>query len=76
MLFRSEQCEHLERRLEQIKLTNQLSDRIFKELNVIDKQVNESTANTHFSILIQCLKYLEEQIQTEFPDENCELKSK
>jgi len=53
-----------------MKLKQTLFDQIYDELNLIDKQINESTINTNFSLLIERLEYLEEQI-----NDNNELKS-
>ncbi|CAF1124963.1 unnamed protein product [Adineta steineri] len=57
-----------------MKLKQKLHDQIFHELQLINKQINESTINTNFSVLIQCLEYIEERIHDEFPSSNNELK--
>jgi hypothetical protein len=54
-----------------MKLKQTLFDQIYDELNLIDKQINQSTINTNFSLLIERLEYLEEQI-----NDNNELKGK
>jgi hypothetical protein len=67
----NEKYNLLENKLEQMKLKQTLFDQIYDELNLIDKQINESTINTNFSLFIERLEYLEEQI-----NDNNELKSK
>ena len=43
---------------------------IYHELNLIDKQVNESTINTKFTLLVEHLEYIEEKINKEFSNDN------
>ncbi|CAF1503793.1 unnamed protein product [Adineta steineri] len=70
----TEKYNFFENHLEQMKLKQKLHDQIFHELQLINKQINESTINTNFSVLIQCLEYIEERIHDEFPNSNNELK--
>ncbi|CAF2636953.1 unnamed protein product [Rotaria sp. Silwood2] len=62
----------LENKLQEIKFKQKLFDQIYYELNLIDKQVNESTIHTKFSSIIDRLEYIEGQIHKEFTDDNNE----
>ncbi len=66
----TEKYNYLEKKLEQMKLKQKTIDRIYHELDYIDKQVNESTINTKFPLLVERLEYIEEEIHKEFFDEN------
>jgi dystonin len=68
----NEKYHLLETKLEQIKLKQKLIEQISNELYLIDQQVNQSTINTKFPLLIEHLEHLEQQIDKECP----ELKSK
>jgi hypothetical protein len=76
----TEKYNYLENKLEQMKLKQRTIDNIYQELDLIDKQVNESTINTKFSLLVERLEYIEEEINKEFLNDNNqqieELKSK
>ena len=61
---------YFEKKLEDMKLKQKALDHIYHELDVIDKQVNESTINTKFPLLVERLEYIEEEINKEFPDDN------
>jgi hypothetical protein len=66
----TEKYNYLEKKLEQMKLKQKTIDRIYHELDYIDKQVNDSTINTKFPLLVERLEYIEEEIHKEFFDEN------
>ena len=66
----TEKYNYLEKKLEQMKLKQKTIDRIYHELDYIDKQVNESTINTKFPLLVERLEYIEGEIQKEFTDES------
>jgi hypothetical protein len=72
----TEKYHLLENNFEKIKIQQKLFDQFYHELNLIDKQVNESTINTKFTLIIERLEYIEQQINKEFTDDNNELKSK
>jgi len=72
----NEKYHSLENQFEQMKFKQKLFDQIYHELNLIDKQVNESTINTKFALIIEHLENIEQQINKEFTDDNNELKSK
>jgi len=76
----TDKYNYFENKLEQIKLKQKTIDQIYYQLDLIDKQVNESTINTKFSLLVERLEYIEEQINKEFLNDNNqqieELKSK
>jgi glycyl-tRNA synthetase beta subunit len=72
----NEKYHSLENQFEQMKFKQKLFDQIYHELNLIDKQVNESTINTKFALIIERLENIEQQINKEFTDDNNELKSK
>ncbi len=76
----TDKYNYLENKLEQMKLKQKAIDHMYHELDLIDKQVNESTINTKFPLLVERLEYIEEQINKEFSNENnqqiIELKSK
>ncbi len=61
---------YFEKKLEDMKLKQRTLDHIYHELDVIDKQVNESTINTKFPLLVERLEFIEEEINKEFPDDN------
>ncbi|CAF1104230.1 unnamed protein product [Adineta ricciae] len=66
----TEKYNYLESKLEQMKLKQKSIDRIYHELDVIDKQVNESTINTKFPVLVERLENIEIEINREFENEN------
>jgi len=76
----TDKYNYLENKLEQMKLKQKAIDHMYHELDLIDKQVNESTINTKFPLLVERLEYIEEQINKEFSNDNnqqiIELKSK
>lgn len=53
-----------------MKLKQKAIDHTYYELDLIDKQVNESTINTKFPLLIERLEYIEQEINKEFSNEN------
>ncbi|CAF3599478.1 unnamed protein product [Adineta steineri] len=61
---------YLETKLEQMKLKQKAIDHIYHELDLIDKQVNESSINTRFPLLIERLEYIEEEINKEFSNDS------
>ncbi|CAF1535050.1 unnamed protein product [Adineta steineri] len=53
-----------------MKLKQKAIDHIYHELDLIDKQVNESSINTRFPLLIERLEYIEEEINKEFSNDS------
>jgi glycyl-tRNA synthetase beta subunit len=70
----NEKYHSLENQFEQMKIKQKLSDQFYYELNLIDKQIQQSTINTKFNSIIERLEDIEHEINKEFPDD--ELKSK
>jgi hypothetical protein len=66
----NEKYHFLENQFEKMKFKQKLFDQIYHELNLIDQQVYESTLNTKFTLLIERLEQLEQQINKEFTDDN------
>lgn len=66
----NEKYHSLENQFEQMKIKQKLFDEITHELNLIDKQILESTINTKFTVLIEFLEQIEQQINKEFSDNN------
>lgn len=64
----NEKYHSLENQFEQMKIKQKLYDEIYHELNLIDKQVHESTSNTKFTLLIELIEQIEQQINKEFND--------
>ncbi|CAF4468439.1 unnamed protein product [Rotaria socialis] len=62
----------LEKKLQEFKIKQKLFDQIHHELNLIDKQVTGSTINTKYPLIIERLEHIEEQIITEFIDDDSE----
>jgi dystonin len=76
----SEKYNSLEKKLEQMRLKQKTIDYIYHELDLIEKQVTESTINTKFPLLVERLEYIEEELTKQFADDQNEqieeLKSK
>jgi hypothetical protein len=76
----TEKYNYCENKLEQMKLKQKAIDHLYHELDLIDKQVNESTINTKFPLLVERLEYIEEEINKVFANDDNqqieELKSK
>ncbi|CAF1221360.1 unnamed protein product [Rotaria sordida] len=68
----NEKYNLLENKLQEIKFQQKLFDQIYYELNLIDKQINESTIHTKYSLIIERLELIERQINKEFTDDNNE----
>ena len=64
----NEKYHLLEAKLEQIKSKQKLIEQITNELYLIDQQVNQSTINTKFPLLIEQLERIEQQIDKECPE--------
>jgi glycyl-tRNA synthetase beta subunit len=67
----NEKYHSLENQFEQMNIKQKL----FEQLNLIDKQIQQSTINTKFNLLIERLEDIEQEINKEFLDDD-ELKSK
>lgn len=77
----TDKYNQLEDKLEDLKLKQKTIDNIYYELDLIDKEVNESTINTKFPLLVERLEFIEQEIDKEFSSDNYnqqieELKSK
>jgi uncharacterized protein YoxC len=75
----TDKYNYFEKKLELMKLKQKTIDQIYHELDFIDKQVNESTINTKFPLLVERLEQIEEEINKQLIDDNQqieELKSK
>ena len=66
----TEKYNYLENKLEQLKLKQKTIDQIYRELDQIDKQVNESNITTKFPLLVERLEYIEVEITKQFSNEN------
>ncbi|CAF0847061.1 unnamed protein product [Rotaria sordida] len=66
----TDKYNYLENKLEYMKLKQKTIDHIYYALDLIDKQVNESTINTKFPLLVERLEYIEEEINKEFSNDN------
>ncbi|CAF3411588.1 unnamed protein product [Rotaria sp. Silwood1] len=66
----TDKYNNLENKLECMKLKQKTIDHIYYELDLIDKQVNESTINTKFPLLVERLEFIEEEINKEFVNDN------
>ena len=68
----SDKYQQLEKKLEQMKLKQKKLEHIDHELDLIDKQVTESTINTKFPLLVEHLESIEAEIEREFGNDQHE----
>ncbi|CAF4551278.1 unnamed protein product [Rotaria socialis] len=66
----TDKYNYLENKLENMKLKQKTIDNIYNELDLIDKQVNDSTINTKFPLLVERLEFIEEEINREFSNDD------
>lgn len=66
----TEKYQSFEKKLDQLKSKQKTIDQIYHELDLIDKQVNESSIATKFPSLVERLEQIEAEIHREFSQEN------
>lgn len=68
----TDKYQQLEKKLEQMKLKQKTLEHIYHQLDLIDKQVTESTINTKFPRLVEHLEAIEVEIEREFGNDQHE----
>ena len=68
----TDKYQQLEKKLEQMKRKQKTLEHIYHELDLIDKQVTESTINTKFPRLVEHLEAIEVEIEREFGNDQHE----
>ncbi|CAF5225339.1 unnamed protein product, partial [Rotaria magnacalcarata] len=66
----TDKYNYLENKLEYMKLKQKTIDNIYNELDLIDNQVNDSTINTKFPLLVERLEFIEEEINRELSNDD------
>ena len=67
----NEKYRFFQNKLRKIKLTRKLIEQAYNELNLTEKQINESTINIKFTLPVECLERIEEEVDKELTDNDC-----